>query len=51
MYSHALKGFSAVIPSAEVAGLLADGRIERIEPDALMKGTYQQLPWGVDRVE
>ena len=50
VYSHALKGFSAVIPNERVAAVRADERVDYVEPDK----TYtvaQTLPWGINRVD
>jgi len=49
VYSHALEGFSAVIPDERVAAVRADERVDYVEADK----TYtvaQTLPWGIKRV-
>jgi aqualysin 1 len=51
VYSHALKGFSAVIPNEHVAEVRADERVAYIEPDQRAYPETQTLPWGIDRVE
>jgi subtilisin family serine protease len=49
VYSHALKGFSAVIPNERVAAVRADERVDYVEPDKTY-AVAQTLPWGIDRV-
>jgi aqualysin 1 len=51
VYSHALKGFSAVIPNEHVGTMRADERVAYIEPDKTTYPEAQTLPWGIDRVE
>lgn len=51
VYSHALKGFSAVIPNERVAAVRADERVEYVEPDKTMHALAQTLPWGINRVD
>jgi len=51
VYSHALKGFSAVIPNEHVAAVRADERVAYIERDQTTYPEAQTLPWGIDRVE
>jgi hypothetical protein len=51
VYSHALKGFSAVIPNERVAAVRADARVDYIEPDKTMHAVAQTLPWGINRVD
>jgi aqualysin 1 len=51
VYSHALKGFSAVIPNERVAAVRADERVEYVEPDKMMYALAQTLPWGINRVD
>ena len=51
VYSHALKGFSAVIPNERVAAVRADERVEYMEPDKTMHAVAQTLPWGINRVD
>jgi aqualysin 1 len=50
VYSHALKGFSAVIPNERVAAVRADERVEYVEPDKTYYAVSQTLPWGIERV-
>ncbi len=51
VYSHALKGFSATVPSGRLAELRADERVDYVERDGRMSTVAQVLPWGVDRVD
>ena len=51
VYSHALKGFSAVIPNERVAAVRADDRVAYVEPDKTMHALAQTLPWGINRVD
>jgi aqualysin 1 len=50
VYGHALKGYSATIPSERVAALRADSRVEYVVPDGVASAVAQTLPWGIDRV-
>ncbi|MDQ3892346.1 MAG: S8 family peptidase, partial [Actinomycetota bacterium] len=51
VYSHALKGFSALIPNERVAAVRADERVKYLEPDTTMHAVAQTLPWGINRVD
>ena len=55
VYSHALKGFSAVIPDERVAAVRADERVEYVESDKTMYAVTQTLPqtlpWGVNKID
>jgi aqualysin 1 len=51
VYSHALKGFSAVIPNERVAAVRADERVEYVEPDKTYYAVSQTLPWGIKRID
>ena len=51
VYSHTLKGFSAVIPNEHVGAVRADERVAYIERDKTTYAEAQTLPWGIDRVE
>ncbi len=51
VYRHALKGFSAVIPSGRVAEVRADGRVAYLERDGTMRAFAQTLPWGIDKID
>jgi subtilisin family serine protease len=50
VYGHALKGYSAVIPSERVAALRADSRVDYVVPDGVATAVAQTLPWGIDRI-
>jgi len=51
VYSHALKGFSAVIPEARVNDVRTDSRVKYIERDGTMRAVAQTLPWGIDKID
>jgi subtilisin family serine protease len=51
VYSHALKGFSAVIPEARVNDVRTDSRVKYIERDGTMHAVAQTLPWGIDTID
>ena len=53
VYSHALNGFAGTIGDAARAGLMADTRVARIEPDRLMYAfaTQSNATWGLDRID
>jgi aqualysin 1 len=51
MYSSSLTGFAAQLTSAQVSQLKQSGWVKTIEPDQVMKGFAQTIPWGVDRVD
>src|SRR5256714_6304251 len=53
VYSHALKGYSLTLPSAAVARLAADPRVDYVEADGVMKAdtTQSGATWGIDRID
>ena len=51
VYEHALKGFSAYIPSQALRGLVNHPLIEYIEPDITMMAFEQTVPTGISRIE
>jgi subtilisin family serine protease len=51
VYGHALKGYSATIPSERVAALRADSRVAYVVPDGVATAVAQTLPWGIDRID
>ncbi len=51
IYRNALEGFSAVIPNERVAEIRADGRVDYVERDGVMRAFAQTLPWGIDRID
>jgi subtilisin family serine protease len=50
VYGHALKGYSATIPSERVAALRADSRVDYVVPDGVATAVAQTLPWGIDKI-
>jgi subtilisin family serine protease len=53
VYSHALKGYSLTLPSAAVARLAADPRVDYVEADGVMTAdtTQNGATWGIDRID
>ena len=51
VYSHTLKGFSAIIPNERLAAVRTDERVEYVEPDKTMYAVSQTLPWGINRID
>jgi subtilisin len=51
LYSHALKGYSAVIPLQRLAHVLGDPRVLFISVDQPMSAVAQSLPTGINRIE
>jgi subtilisin family serine protease len=53
VYSHALKGYSATLPTSAVAALEADPRVAFVEPDGVVTASATQTgaPWGLDRID
>lgn len=53
VYSNALKGYSAMLPQAALARLLADKRVAAIERDGIMRAftTQTGATWGIDRID
>jgi subtilisin family serine protease len=53
VYSHALRGYSLTLPSAAVARLAADPRVDYVEADGVMKADTTQTgaTWGIDRID
>jgi subtilisin family serine protease len=49
-YSHALKGYSATIPSNRLESIRSDPRVAYVEPDQAMSTTAQTIPWGISKV-
>jgi aqualysin 1 len=53
-FSNAFDGFSARIPEARLATLIADPRVEFIQPDIVVRAcstsTFQTLDWGVSYI-
>ena len=51
VYGHALKGYSATIPSERVDALRADSRVDYVVRDGVASAVAQTLPWGIDRID
>jgi subtilisin family serine protease len=53
VYTHALRGYSALVPAAALDDLRADARVAYVERDQTMHATAtQQNPtWGLDRID
>jgi subtilisin family serine protease len=53
VYSHALRGYSALVPAGALAGLRADARVAYVERDQPVRAiaTQQNATWGIDRVD
>ena len=53
VYRHALKGYSAVVPTAAVADLQADSRVAYVERDSIVRANVTQTgaTWGLDRID
>jgi subtilisin family serine protease len=50
VYSHALHGYSAVIPDSHIAQVRADIRVAYVERDQVVHAAAQQVPTGVQRI-
>ena len=50
-YQHALKGYTARIPDRRLEKVLAEERVDYVEPDQRVHATAQALPWGINRVD
>jgi aqualysin 1 len=51
VYSTALNGYAARIPSARLANLRADPRVAYVEADGTATASAQTIPWGIDRID
>jgi aqualysin 1 len=51
VYTHALKGFSAVIPSERVAEVRNNAQVDYIALDMTVTASAQALPWGINLVD
>jgi aqualysin 1 len=51
VYGHALRGYSAVVPSARLAALRAEEEVAYVERDGTMSVVAQTLPWGIDGID
>src|ERR687885_1933748 len=53
VYTHALKGYSLTLPSAAVAGIAADPRVDYVEADGVITADTTQTgaTWGIDRID
>lgn len=51
VFTHALNGFAANLPSKAAAALSRNPNVALVEPDMLVKATVQDLPTGVNRID
>jgi subtilisin family serine protease len=53
VYTHALKGYSATVPTGAVSLLRADPRVAYVEPDSTVHvdATQTGATWGLDRID
>jgi subtilisin family serine protease len=53
VYTHALKGYSMTVPTAAVAALASDPRVQYVEPDGVVQASTTQTgaTWGLDRID
>jgi aqualysin 1 len=53
VYRHALEGYAAAIPSSALSAIRADGRVDYVERDSLVRanGTQTGATWGLDRID
>ena len=53
VYTNALNGYSAIVPSASVEALRADSRVAYVESDQRVSidTTQQNATWGIDRID
>jgi aqualysin 1 len=51
VYSHALKGYSAEVPSNRLDELRSEPGVDYVEPDGTVTVAAQTLPWGIDRID
>jgi hypothetical protein len=50
VYEHALRGYSAIVPSARLAALRADTDVKYIEADGIVTISAQTVPWGITKI-
>ena len=51
VFSAAIRGFSARLSAAQIAGLRNDPDVAYVEADGTVRAIAQTLPWGIDRVD
>ena len=53
VYTHALEGYSARVPTGVVSALLQDSRVSSVEIDGIMTASATQTgaTWGLDRID
>jgi subtilisin family serine protease len=53
VYTHALKGYAAVVPASALDDLRADSRVAYVERDSVVHvdTTQQNATWGIDRID
>ncbi len=50
VYTHALRGYAATIPSHRLDDVRADSRVAYVEADGVVNASAQVVPWGIDRI-
>jgi subtilisin len=50
-YRHALNGYAAEVSPSALAALKADGRVDFVSTDRVMRATAQALPTGINRID
>ena len=51
VWSHAIHGYSAVIPNDRVAAVRLDANVSYVELDGDVSIAAQTLPWGIDKID
>jgi subtilisin family serine protease len=53
VYTHALKGYAAQIPAAQLPTIAQDATVRFVEPDGIARIAVTQTPatWGLDRID
>ncbi|MGH9673620.1 MAG: S8 family peptidase [Bryobacteraceae bacterium] len=51
VFSHSIRGFSALLTSRQIQQLESDTLVKYVEPDGVASIVAQTLPWGIDRID